>query len=122
MIFSNYECIARSGKGFEFNSWSQNMEDNSSRIIQLASNSNPVINSLLDFFGAKPIPPESKLKITQFGTYTANFRELSPPLPPEYLLGLYTLAATVFTGWFIPNIARYINSSRQKKTHDAILF
>ncbi len=115
MLFSNTECVARPGKGFEFNSWSQNMEDNSSRIIQLVPNSNSFINSILDSFGIRPLPQESNLRITKFSSFTANFRELSPPIPPEYLLGLYTIAATVFTGWFVPNIARYISNHRQKQ-------
>jgi hypothetical protein len=28
-------------------------------------------------------PPESKLNITSFGSSTANFKELPPPIPPE---------------------------------------
>ena len=31
------------------------------------------------------------------------------------MLGIYTLAATIFTGWFVPNIARQISAYRQKR-------
>lgn len=55
--------------------------------------------------------------ITQYngGTFTANFKEDPPPIPQEYLLGIYTLSATVFTGWFVPNIARWLNSRFQQR-------
>ena len=49
------------------------------------------------------------------GSFTANFKEVSPPIPQEYLIGLYTLTATVFTGWFVPNAARWVNSGLQRK-------
>jgi hypothetical protein len=41
-----------------------------------------------------------------------------PRIPPEYLYALYTLAASIFTGWIVPNLARLINSRNQRiNTH-----
>lgn len=34
-------------------------------------------------------------------------------IPQEYLIGIYTLAATIFTGWLVPNIAHWITAKRQ---------
>jgi hypothetical protein len=42
------------------------------------------LNAIADFFNIKSDEPEAKLNITKFGSFTANFKELPPPLPTEY--------------------------------------
>ena len=114
-VYSNTTCVAIPNKGFEFVSWNENLDNNSTRTLKTSTNDNYLLKTFLDLFSIPLIDQGASLNITQFGKFTANFRELTPPLPPEYLLGIYTLAATVFTGWFVPNVAKYINSSYQKK-------
>jgi hypothetical protein len=54
--------------------------------------------------------PEATLKITKFGTFTANFRELPPSIPPEYrllfmsvlLTSIASLVTSLITAWYGP--------------------
>jgi YVTN family beta-propeller protein len=114
-VHSTTKCVAIPNKGFEFLSWNEILNNNSTRTLMTSQNNNFILKSVADLFNIPLVDNNASLNMTQFGKFTANFRELSPPLPPEYLLGLYTLAATVFTGWFVPNIARHISTHRQKR-------
>ena len=53
---------------------------------------------------------DSQLNITEFGTFTANFRVAPPAIPNEYLIGLYTIVASTMVGWSIPTIIGWIKS------------
>jgi hypothetical protein len=55
---------------------------------------------------------EAKLNITKFGTFTANFKELPPAIPSEYLVPLYGIIASTIVGWSIPSIIGWAKSKR----------
>ena len=73
--------------------------------------------------GIIPIPPSFNTHIVpgalELTVQSPPFRSIE--IPQEYLIGLYTVAATIFTGWSVPNIARWINSKRQMKQVSKIM-
>ncbi|MGH9980567.1 MAG: hypothetical protein ACRD6U_03315, partial [Nitrososphaeraceae archaeon] len=72
------------------------------------------LDSIRDFFNIQSEDPEAKLKITKFGTFTANFKELPPPLPPEYWGTLFgVLVSSVIGGWLIPNAINFFSRKKQ---------
>ena len=64
------------------------MKNDSTQIINV-SKSASTLESLKEFFNIKFEKPEAKLKVTKFGTFTTNFKELPPPLLPEYVVTLF---------------------------------
>jgi hypothetical protein len=63
-------------------------------------------------------PPEAEatVDITQFGNFTANFKALPPPLPPEFLTTIFSFAVTTVLGsWLIPPFVRWIKSKADVK-------
>ena len=42
--------------------------------------------------------PEAKLNVKIFGSFTANFKELPPPVTPEFWFQPYVLVGTVIAG------------------------
>jgi YVTN family beta-propeller protein len=114
-VLSGAECIAKPNPGFEFLSWEENLEGGSTQLINIArpaSTWDSFVLAVTDFFGDKPDQPESKLNITKFGTFTANFRETPPPLPQEFWVQMYVVVGTVITGLFIPSIVGWFRSKR----------
>ena len=79
-VYSGSECIAKPNQGFEFVSWQENLSGNSTQFIKLSSTPT-ILDSILEFFHMNPDKPESKLNITKFGSFTANFKALPPPIP-----------------------------------------
>ena len=114
-VSSGSQCTAKPYEGFEFLSWERNLEDNSTRLMSVSSPASPLDSFVLavtDFFGDKPDKPEAKL-MTEFGTFTANFKEAPPPLPPEFWVQMYAIIGTVVTALFIPSIIGWIKSKRE---------
>jgi len=73
---------------------------------------------LLIFFNIKSEESETIINITKFGNFTANFKELPPPLPPEYWSSLFTVVVTVLIGsWLTPTI---IGWRKAKKHQDKL--
>ena len=63
------------------------------------------MDSILDFLHINPDKQESKLNIGKFGNFTANFKALPPPIPPEYVATLFTVVATALIGsWLTPTL------------------
>lgn len=96
-VWSGAECAAKPNKGFEFLSWEENLGGNSTQTINISQSASP-LESIADFLGIKPEEPEARLNITKFGTFTANFKELPPPLPPEYMATLFAVVALLVHG------------------------
>ncbi|MFZ0510855.1 MAG: hypothetical protein WAM14_04545 [Candidatus Nitrosopolaris sp.] len=65
----------------------------------------------LDIFGIKPNDPAATLDNTQFGNFTANFKAVPPPTPPEYLVTLFG----IMVGTFAPSLFHWLNGLREKK-------
>jgi hypothetical protein len=60
--------------------------------------------------------PEAKLNITKFGSFTANFRALPPPIQPEYVATLIGVVATAFIGtWLTPALIGWSKTRTQRK-------
>jgi YVTN family beta-propeller protein len=117
-VYSGAECIAKPNEGFEFVSWEENLGGNATQHIQVsrdASNWDSFVLAVADFFGDKPDEPESKLNVTKFGTFTANFKEAPPPLPQEFWAQMSVVIVTVITGLFIPSIVGWFKSKREAK-------
>ena len=106
------ESIAKPFQGFEFVSWQENLKGNSTQFLNFSPPSS-TWDSVLDFFHMRPDKPEATLNITKFGSFTANFKELPPPIPSEFLLGLFSIVASTIVGWSIPSIISWAKSKRQ---------
>jgi YVTN family beta-propeller protein len=103
-IWSGSECKAKPNQGFDFVSWQENLGGNSSRVLQFASPS-PFFEPILDFLHLTPDKPEATFNITKFGSFTANFKALPPPIPPEYVATLFTVVVTALVGsWLTPTV------------------
>lgn len=99
-------CTAKTQKGFQFQSWEENLNDKETILVSVSlSDSNNIyglfeyyITKIAEFFGIpdflgyhKPVEHATILNVTKFGTFTANFKELPSPIPTEYWLGLLTV-------------------------------
>jgi len=112
-MWSGSECTAKPYPGFEFVSWQENLGKNSTQLIKIATPPS-TLDSILDFLHMNADKPESKLNITKFGSFTANFRALPPPIPQEYVATLFTVVATAFVGsWLTPTIIGWRNARKQ---------
>jgi YVTN family beta-propeller protein len=135
-LYTGTTCIAQPNSDFEFVSWEENLNDNSTQLIQIAvSHSSTIytaivysLDSIANFIGAKSSldsikkffniqtdEPERILKITKYGSFTANFRELPPPLPPEYWATLFGVVVTAIIGsWLTPTIVGWRTSKKHQ--------
>ena len=112
---SGISCKAIPNKGFEFLSWEENLSKNSTQLINASKPATP-LESILDFFNLRPEEPEATLKVSAFGSFTANFRELPPPLPPAYWATLFGFVLTTGLGaWLIPSLLRWTRSKAEIK-------
>ena len=113
-LWSGSECTAKPNQGFEFVSWQENLGGNSTQLISVA-NPPSFLDPILDALHLRPDKPESKINITKFGTFTANFRALPPPIPPEYVATLFGTLATALIGtWLTPTIIAWRKSRKQR--------
>ena len=107
------KCIAKANDGFHFSSWVENIKKNAIRTIN-SSNSNLNLPFPFSFgiLGLKSIDETSILTITESrsGIFTANFKEVQPPIPNEYLIPLYGIIASTIIGWSIPSIIGWIKT------------
>ena len=69
-VSSDTKCIAKPSKGFEFSSWAESLEGNSTRTINETSGS-PPWSALLDIFNIKSDDPASSLTVNRFGNFTS---------------------------------------------------
>jgi hypothetical protein len=109
------QCTAIPNTGFQLVSWVENLGHNSTKTIKVSSPSNSFLNSLLDIFSIRPNNPAAALYITKFGSFTAHFKPLPPPIPVEYWIPLYGIIASSIIGWSIPGIIGAIKSKKQRR-------
>ena len=108
-VYTGERCTAKTSKGFEFQNWQMNLKNNATLLLYTSSSS--AWDSILDIFNLKHDKPEATISINKFGSFTANFRELPPPLPPEYWATLFGFVVTTILGtWLIPAIFRGFKS------------
>src|SRR6476620_9485731 len=112
-VYSGSQCTAKPNQGFEFASWQENLGGNSTQLLKFSSPSN-IVDSILDFFNMKPDKQEATLNLTKFGSFTANFKALPPPIPTQYVATLITIVATAFIGsWLTPTVIEWRNRRKQ---------
>jgi YVTN family beta-propeller protein len=106
------ECYAKANRDFEFSSWVQNLGHNSTITLNTTAFSDSPWDSLRRLFGATD--KSTTFDINAFGTFTANFKPLPPPVPPEYWASLFTVVATAIIGsLLIPAVFGWFKSKRQ---------
>lgn len=108
-------CIAKANSGYEFVSWSENIDSNTTRPLK------PCIEESYSFFDpiVEPIQKtlnnyndtaETSFCLTQYGTFTASFRELPDPISPQYWIPLYGILISTMIGASIPSIVGWIKT------------
>jgi YVTN family beta-propeller protein len=113
-INADTQCIAKPNGGFDFVSWQENLAGNSTQIKQLSAPPS-TWDSFLDFLHIKPVKPAAALRITKFGSFTANFKPLPPAIPSEYLVALFGIVAASVAGWLSPTIISSLKSRKEAK-------
>jgi YVTN family beta-propeller protein len=110
-------CHAQANNGFIFTSWSGSLTSNMINTIPKSKISGSLFDKLLELLYPNNHNDNSHLTLafSQPGNLTANFRQIPPPIPPEYWVGLYGVMVSSIIGWFVPNIASWINAKRKKK-------
>lgn len=85
-------CIVQPSKDFQFISWAENLNRNST--IPLGDSS-------------------GNLTVNRYGTFTANFKPLQQPIPPEFWFLLVGIILSSLFGWSIPSIAGWYKARKQ---------
>ena len=115
------QCTAQANQGFQFSSWIENLESDSSRTIS-ASQGDWITNTLdwlMSAFSGERKDTPATLDVTRFGTFTANFEELPPAIPPEYVATLFAVVASAFIGsWLTPAFVGWRRAKKQGKKLD----
>lgn len=111
-------CIAKANSGYEFESWNENIDSNSTRplkpcIEESHSLFDPVIEPIQKTLKIYNDTAKTSFCITQYGTFTASFKALPPAIPSEYLFPLYGIIVSTVIGFSIPSIINWINSKKQ---------
>jgi YVTN family beta-propeller protein len=118
-LYPGTTCTAIPYPDFKFVSWEENLGRNSTQLISLVPHLpffDSIWDSLVDFFRVNQNKPEATFNITKFGNFTASFKELPPPIPPEYVATLFTVVATAFIGsWLTPTVIGWRRSRTQRK-------
>ena len=102
-------CIAKANSGFEFAGWNENIDSNTTRPLKQCIEESynfydPVIEPIQKTLNIYNDTADTSFCLTQYGTFTANFRELPAPLPTEYWIPLYGLIVSTIIGASIPSI------------------
>lgn len=95
-VESATKCYAKPNKDFQFSSWIENLGGNSTVTLNTTAFSDSPLDYLQRFLGANDT--SATLQVNRFGSFTANFKHLPPPVPPEYWTSLFTVVATALVG------------------------
>jgi YVTN family beta-propeller protein len=112
----NTQCKALFNNGFQFNSWTESLGHNSSKLINTSNlDYGAPENIFLSSIGHPPTVSATFLNITEFGDFTANFKEL-PSLPTGYLTTLSGFVLTTIIGtYLIPFFISWTKTKRNLK-------
>jgi hypothetical protein len=94
-VANDTKCIARPAKDSEFSSWVENLNHNSIVPLNQSAISDSPWNSFLSTLGMKPNDTSATFDVDRFGTFTANFKAVPPPVPPEYWIPLYGIIVSI---------------------------
>lgn len=113
-------CIAKANSGFEFVSWNENIDSNTTRPVKpcVGSSHNPfdpLIAPIQKTWQIYNDTAETSFCINQYGTFTANFKELPAPLPISYWIPIYGLIVSTIIGASIPSIILWAKTKRDIK-------
>jgi YVTN family beta-propeller protein len=117
-VYDGAKCVAKPDQGFEFVNWQESLNGNSTQMLQAAP-APSILDSILDFIHMKPDKSEATLAITKFGSFTANFKALPPPVPAEYWTTLFGFVLSTILGTvLIPIFLTWRKSKSQGKKLD----
>ena len=108
------QCIAIPNSGFQFSRWIENMAHNSTKTISSSTLSKSPINSLLASFGFEPKDNGTILDVSQFGYFTANFKQLPPPIPPR-ILDSIVWCYCKFNSWLVYTKNYWMDKSKKTR-------
>ena len=109
------KCVAEPNKDYKFSSWTENLGHNSTKTISSSTAYTSPFNSLVSTLGFYPSDNAATFNLTQYGNFTANFRQVPPPIPPEYWIPLYGVIVSSIVGWSIPSIIGWLKVKRQQE-------
>ena len=108
-------CIAEPTWGYQFTSWTENLGDNSVITLSKSYPSYFLIDTFIKFFNTNEVSP-AHVDISRFGNFTANFSEIPPPIPSEYLATLFAVIISAFVGSLLtPAVIEWRKSRNQGK-------
>jgi YVTN family beta-propeller protein len=109
-VSSGTECIATPNNGYEFASWVETLNGNSTRTINASTPADSPLAELDTFSN----DPAASLTVNRFGNFTAYFKALPPPVPAQYWASLFTVVITALVGsLLIPAVVGWIKTKRQ---------
>jgi DNA-binding beta-propeller fold protein YncE len=113
-------CNAKANSGFEFVNWNENIDSNTTRPLKpcVEDSKNPfdpLMTPIQKTWQIYNDTAETSFCINQYGTFTANFRELPAPLPIEYWIPIYGLIISTIIGASIPSIILWARTKRDIK-------
>jgi YVTN family beta-propeller protein len=110
-VSSETECIAKPNNDYEFASWVETFEGNSTRTINASTPADSPLAALSDAFS---YDPAATLTVNRFGNFTAYFKSLPPPVPAAYWASLFTVVVTALVGsLIIPAVVGWMKSKKQ---------
>jgi len=115
-VDSRTQCLAQPNKGFQFNSWIENLESNSSRTINASIPTDSLVDWIKSALGFGSKQTSGILTVTKFGSFTANFETLPPAIPSEYFIPLYGVIVSSIVGWSIPSIVGWVKTKKMIRT------
>jgi hypothetical protein len=78
--------------------------------------------AIFDFLHMNSDKPEATLNITKFGSFTANFKALPSPIPPDYVATLFTVVASaLISSWLTPAIIGWRKARKEGKKFKGII-
>ena len=109
-VSSGTECIATPNNGYEFASWVETFDGNSTRTINASTPADSPLAALDTFSN----DPAASLTVNRFGNFTAYFKALPPPVPAQYWASLFTVVITALVGsLLIPAVVGWVKTKRQ---------
>jgi YVTN family beta-propeller protein len=115
-VSSGTRCTAIPNQDFAFTDWIENFDNNSTRIISTSQLRYSFFSPLLEILGwVGANDTSATMNITAFGDFTANFKQLPPPIPSEYITIIFTvIIGSVGGSVLIPHFIKY--NSKRKET------
>ncbi|HXS59688.1 MAG TPA: YncE family protein [Verrucomicrobiae bacterium] len=114
-VVNGTKCVAKPNKDFEFSSWVENLNNNSTFPVTQSTISYSPLNSLLSALGMMSKDTSATLDVNRFGTFTVNFKATPPAVPYEYWIPLYGIVVSTLFGWSIPSIIGWIRARIKRK-------